>query len=111
MSLGEAKDFIAEKVEAVKAESQPPAAGDDAEDLVSCAINYRYEVDKSFLFFFILGKSLSIHKSSWNEFSFKAPHEAIIFCCKICVHKITCEERRLPFSRSSLLVVSSLPFF
>lgn len=53
MSLGEAKDFIAEKVEAVKAESQPPAAGDDAEDLVSCAINYRYEVDKSFLFFFI----------------------------------------------------------
>lgn len=72
MSLGEAKDFIAEKVEAVKAESQPPAAGDDAEDLVSCAINYRNEVDKSFLFFFILGKSLSIHKSSWNEFSFKA---------------------------------------
>lgn len=72
MSLGEAKDFIAEKVEAVKAESQPPAAGDDAEDLVSCAINYRFEVDKSFLFFFILGKSLSIHKSSWNEFSFKA---------------------------------------
>lgn len=59
MSLGEAKDFIAEKVEAVKAESQPPAAGDDAEDLVSCAINYRNEVDKSFLFFFILGKSLS----------------------------------------------------
>nr|XP_011424766.2 X-ray repair cross-complementing protein 5 [Crassostrea gigas] len=34
VSLGEAKDFIAEKVEAVKAESQPPAAGDDAEDLL-----------------------------------------------------------------------------
>lgn len=45
VSLGEAKDFIAEKVEAVKAESQPPAAGDDAEDLVSCAMNY--EVDNS----------------------------------------------------------------
>lgn len=57
MSLGEAKDFITEKVEAVKAESQPPAAGDDAEDLVSCAINYRYEVDKSFLYFFMWGKS------------------------------------------------------
>lgn len=59
MSLGEAKDFITEKVEAVKAESQPPAAGDDAEDLVSCAINYRYEVDKSFLFFFIGGGKVS----------------------------------------------------
>lgn len=72
MSLGEAKDFITEKVEAVKAESQPPAAGDDAEDLVRCAINYRYKVDKSFLFYFIWGKSRSIHKSPWNEFSFEA---------------------------------------
>lgn len=59
VSLGEAKDFIAEKAEAVKAESQPPAAGDDAEDLVSCDINYK--VDNSSFYLNPL-KSLSIYK-------------------------------------------------
>lgn len=58
VSLGEAKDFIAEKAEAVKAESQPPAAGDDAEDLVSCDINYK--VDNPL-------KSLSIYKKKIIE--------------------------------------------
>lgn len=37
VTLEESKEFLAEKEEKVKVESQPAAAGDDAEDLVSRA--------------------------------------------------------------------------
>lgn len=70
MSLGEAKDFIAEKVEAVKAESQPPAAGDDAEDLVSCAINNMRWIN---LFYFSL---------SWGKVSQFTNHHGMSLASK-----------------------------
>lgn len=78
MSLGEAKDFIAEKVEAVKAESQPPAAGDDAEDLVSCAINYRYEVDTVNLFYFSLSWGKVSQFSNHHGMSLASKHSFVL---------------------------------